>query len=79
MRAATPDEEELAKTYLGKWKDDSRPVVVFEIADGNVTREFIGWRSMVNADSMLGRATRACPVYDVFEKKVYFLKILGGL
>lgn len=75
VRSATPAEVNIANKELRKWKNNNaRSVIVFEIQDYGRAREFIGWGSMADAESLTGRATRAYPVWDVQEKKVYFLK-----
>jgi hypothetical protein len=75
VREATADEAQLAHEHLEKWRSDrERPVVVFCIQDGDVRREFIGWGAMADAESLLGRATRAYPVYEKLSGGVGFLK-----
>ena len=74
-RNATREETKMAVRHLAQWKNErERPVIVFDIQDGNRTREFIAWGSMADTESLTGRATRAYPVYEKATKKTYFLK-----
>jgi Fungal protein kinase len=75
VRKATREETKLAVKYLDRWKNErERPVIVFEIQDGEFTREFIAWGSMADPESPTGRATRAYPVYEKRTGNLYFLK-----
>jgi Fungal protein kinase len=75
VRKATREETKLAVQHLDRWKNArERPVIVFEIKDGESTREFIAWGSMADPESPTGRATRAYPVYEKRTGKLYFLK-----
>jgi hypothetical protein len=75
VRNATPTEAAIAKKRLTQWENNNtRSVIVFKIQDKDGLREFIGWGSMADAESLTGRATRAYPVWDVQEEKVCFLK-----
>lgn len=73
---ATAEEANIAKEKLSRWKNaQERPVYKFLVPDNNNgMREFLAWGSMANADSMIGRATRAYPVYEVATDKVMFMK-----
>jgi hypothetical protein len=75
VRLANPEETELAKQYLGEWRNSYvRPVIVFQVQDREQTREFIGWGSRADAESLTGRATRAYPVYEKASSRILFLK-----
>lgn len=75
VRPANPDEAELAGKHLSEWKNTyARPVIVFQIQDGQQAREFIGWGSRADAESLTGRATRAYPVYEKSSNRILFLK-----
>jgi Fungal protein kinase len=75
VREATAEEIQLAHEHLTQWKNvKERPVIVFYIQDGDIRREFIGWGSMADAESLLGRATRAYPVYEKASGEIRFLK-----
>ncbi|KAG6882356.1 hypothetical protein C0995_014897 [Termitomyces sp. Mi166 len=76
VRPATSEEVKLAKEKLSKWRPRKEcPVVVFTVPDDNGNpREFMGWGSMAAPYSIIGRCTRAFPVYEKATDKCYFLK-----
>lgn len=75
VRDASQEEAEVAKVELKKWKyKNTRSPVVFTVEDDGINREFIGWGSMTVANSLMGRATRAYPVWDIKKKERRFLK-----
>jgi serine/threonine protein kinase len=75
VRNATPAEAAIADDRLKQWKNsNTRSVIVFKIQDKDGLREFIGWGSMADAESLTGRATRAYLVWDIQNREVCFLK-----
>lgn len=75
VRDATAEETDIAHQKLEEWAPaKERSVIVFTILDGGKKRDFIGWGSMADAESLTGRATRAYPVWDTEVKDVRFLK-----
>ncbi|KAG6810142.1 hypothetical protein H0H92_013135 [Tricholoma furcatifolium] len=78
VRFATPEQEKIAHEMLAEWNTDNkqRPVVVYTIPHGDTTREFLAWKSMTKPKSVIGRCTRAYPVYEEATSKWYFLKDL---
>jgi hypothetical protein len=75
VRRANLEETRLAKQHLADWQNPyERPAIVFQVQDGNQTREFIGWGSRADAESLTGRATRAYPVYEKASGWILFLK-----
>ena len=58
VQLANPEETELAKHHLAEWQNHYVwPVIVFKVQDGDQMREFIGWGSRADAESLTGRAT----------------------
>jgi Fungal protein kinase len=75
VRKATREETKLTVQHLDRWKNArERPVIMFEIQDGELIREFIACGSMADPESPTGRATRAYPVYEKRIGKLYILK-----
>ncbi|KAF9465123.1 hypothetical protein BDZ94DRAFT_1189655 [Collybia nuda] len=75
VRVANAEETEIAHDKLKKWKPKlERSVIVFTIQVDGRGRDFLGWGSMADGESLLGRATRAYPVWDVQEQALRFLK-----
>ncbi|KAG5649497.1 hypothetical protein H0H81_003466 [Sphagnurus paluster] len=76
VRLASPAEVDLAKNKLSKWapKDQTTPVFVFLVPDGNIQREFIGWGLTSYPESLAGRCTRGHPVYEAQTETRCFLK-----
>ncbi|KAG5649302.1 hypothetical protein H0H81_004755, partial [Sphagnurus paluster] len=66
----------LAKHKLSRWapKDHAAPVFVFQVPDGNIQREFIGWGLTSYPESLAGRCTRGYPVYEAQTDTRCFLK-----
>ncbi|CAA7269062.1 unnamed protein product [Cyclocybe aegerita] len=76
VKQPTDEQRDAAKKALSRWAPKKeRPVVVLEVPteDGKV-RDFAVWGAMAEPKALTGRATRACPAYDLEEKKVVFLK-----
>ncbi|KAG6812841.1 hypothetical protein H0H92_015939 [Tricholoma furcatifolium] len=83
VRPATEDEIKLAKENLSEWAPQKeRPVVVFNVpSDADLdaststsSREFIGWGTMSDPHSLVGRGTRTYPVYEKATKTRFFIK-----
>ncbi|KAG5653653.1 hypothetical protein H0H81_011613 [Sphagnurus paluster] len=82
VRLASPAEAMLAREALAAWDPNTEtPVVVFTIPgestdeDGNTPmREFMAWASMSYPDGLIGRCTRAYPVYEKATRKLFFVK-----
>ncbi|KAG6909469.1 hypothetical protein DXG01_017191 [Tephrocybe rancida] len=76
VRRADPSEVEIAHTELAEWKPKAeRPVIVFTIdIEGGESRHFIAWGCMSEPSSLIGRCTRAYPVYELATNQKYFLK-----
>ncbi|KAF5381568.1 hypothetical protein D9615_005549 [Tricholomella constricta] len=76
VRPGTPLEIKHAREQLWEWRPKAeRPVVVFKVQDvDNKPREFIAWGSMAYPESLIGRCTRAYPVFEIETARLYFLK-----
>ncbi|KAF9533761.1 hypothetical protein CPB83DRAFT_407807 [Crepidotus variabilis] len=72
----TEEEAIIARRELANYKPKlTRPIVAIEVpTDAGQSRRVLAWGSLMEPESLTGRATRAYPVWDVVAKKICFLK-----
>ncbi|KAH7884221.1 hypothetical protein F5I97DRAFT_1968348 [Phlebopus sp. FC_14] len=67
-----PEEEKHVLQALGL--NDGTPLFKYKVPDGEAGRSFFGPRPPCPPYSLIGRSTRALPVYDLEKKKCVYLK-----
>ncbi|KAF8871381.1 hypothetical protein CPB84DRAFT_1800893 [Gymnopilus junonius] len=72
---ASEEEAILAKSKLSEWAPKKeRDVFKLKVPTGNSSRYFLVWGALADPQSVIGRATRGYPAWDLDGQKVVFLK-----